>query len=61
VAVGLLAGERLRRRLPARLGLGRGRQDQPNPLETRIRHVHLYVRDVPEALDLWRTESSASP
>jgi catechol 2,3-dioxygenase len=27
--------------------------DQPNPPETRIGHVHLYVRDVPEAVDFY--------
>jgi catechol 2,3-dioxygenase len=29
------------------------RLDQPNPPETRIGHVHLYVRDVPEAMDFY--------
>ncbi len=29
------------------------RLDQPNPPETRIGHVHLYVRDVPEAVDFY--------
>jgi catechol 2,3-dioxygenase len=27
--------------------------DEPNPLETRIGHVHLHVRDVPEAVDFY--------
>ncbi len=29
------------------------RLDQPSPPETRIGHVHLYVRDVPEAVDFY--------
>jgi len=29
------------------------RLDQPNPPETKIGHVHLYVRDVPEAVDFY--------
>jgi len=29
------------------------RLDQPNPTETRIGHVHLYVRDVAEAVDFY--------
>lgn len=29
------------------------RLDQPNPPDTRIGHVHLYVRDVTEALDFY--------
>jgi catechol 2,3-dioxygenase len=29
------------------------RLDQPNPPETRIGHVHLYVRDVAEAVDFY--------
>jgi catechol 2,3-dioxygenase len=29
------------------------RLDEPNPPETKIGHVHLYVRDVPEAVDFY--------